>query len=370
MTGGQPYTFTLTPGTTNGTASTYELYLYSSEYSFEDVGDLVISSGSNGDPIFPDIEFNATANADETTVVGEGTQAITYTPPDDEVDILVVKEVDAASTSTTTTTTSTNGTFGTYSVASTGYTATNLAVTVTDATTSTAIAGAEVVATGTDTGLQYNQGPTVTTTTTTGTGTTATTTTTTGLALPVPAATDLTLSTTAFGYYGATQTVTSGATAAAIALTPSHIFSTLGLQMISVPMGYSGQTIAQITLPQLDTAAVWQPTAGAYAVTPTAPADTVHARASVLGALEAADLNQHSRDDRDSGHCRYTAASRLEHDRQPLRHSERPRQRDCHSRRPVRRRASPPRTRQESSDLCTAMTRPATRTSRWARLTR
>ncbi len=274
LTGGQPYTFTLTPGTTNGTASTYELYLYSSEYSFEDVGDLVISSGSNGDPIFPDIEFNATANADETTVVGEGTQAITYTPPDDEVDILVVKEVDVASTSTTTTTTSTNGTFGTYSVASTGYTATDLAVTVTDATTSTAIAGAEVVATGTDTGLQYNQGPTVTTTTTTGTGTTATTTTTTGLALPVPAATDLTLSTTAFGYYGATQTVTSGATAAAIALTPSHIFSTLGLQMISVPMGYSGQTIAQITLPQLDTAAVWQPTAGAYAVTPTAPADT------------------------------------------------------------------------------------------------
>ena len=261
LTGGQPYTFTLTTtaGANEATAPIFQMYLYSSEYSFEQDGNFEISSGSYGDPLFPDLAFS-TANSDyETAVVGEGLQAITYTPPDDEVDILVVKRISG---------------YGTFSVASTGYTATNLAVTVTDATTSTPLAGAEVVATGNDTGLQYNQGPTVTTTTTTGTGTTATTTTTTGLALPVPAANNLTLSTTAFGYYGATQTVTAGATAAAIALTPSHTFNTLGLQMISVPMGYSGQSIAQITLPQLDTAAVYSPSINDYVITPDAPADT------------------------------------------------------------------------------------------------
>ena len=251
LAAGRPYAFTINYGadaTTN--KALYQIYLYSSSYSFEDIGDLVISSGSNGDPIYPGT-VSATATTTVGDIFGEGTQMITYTPTADEVDILVVKQISGS---------------GSYTLASTGYTPTNLAVTVTDATTNNPVADAEVVATGTVTGLQYNQGPTVST----GTGTAATA----SVTLPVPTAPAITLSTTAFGYYGATQASAAGATAAAVALTPSHVFSTLGLQMISVPMGYSGQTIAQITLPQLDTAAVYEPSLNDYVVTPTSPADT------------------------------------------------------------------------------------------------
>jgi hypothetical protein len=68
----------------------------------------------------------------------------------------------------------------------------------------------------------------------------------------------------------------------ALAITTIHTF-TAGLQMISAPYDYSGQSLASILVGDYDgtdmqsnVVATWNPLTGAYVKTPTAPADTLH----------------------------------------------------------------------------------------------
>ena len=60
-----------------------------------------------------------------------------------------------------------------------------------------------------------------------------------------------------------------------VAISPVHVYSP-GLQMFSAPYEYNGQSISSILVGNYGKFAVWQAAVGAYALTPTPPADTIH----------------------------------------------------------------------------------------------
>ena len=57
-------------------------------------------------------------------------------------------------------------------------------------------------------------------------------------------------------------------------LTPLHVFPP-GLQMVSAPASYTGDTWSQFLNPTTNEIAVWEPAGNTYAVSPTAPANTL-----------------------------------------------------------------------------------------------
>lgn len=78
----------------------------------------------------------------------------------------------------------------------------------------------------------------------------------------------------------ATDTVTSSITGTSntivVSSRPTLTTFPAGLQMISAPADYTGLTPSQIFSPGISTLAAWDPLLARYAVTPTAPADTIH----------------------------------------------------------------------------------------------
>jgi len=96
----------------------------------------------------------------------------------------------------------------------------------------------------------------------------------------LPAPTDYTVTLYSIGDQTITATDTVNSSIAGtsgainVAVNGVHTFPP-GLAMISVPADYTGQTLAEVLGYASPLLAVWEPSAGTYAVTPTAPADSL-----------------------------------------------------------------------------------------------